>query len=85
MRNNKMKNKMKQVNVPQTLIKMSKLPSIAEKMMLLDTIGNHPVAPYVCNGVAELMNYHMKRNDSQRDMLNTINIFLVELSKKFNK
>jgi len=52
---------------------------------LLDTIGNHPVAPYVCNGVAELMNYHMKRNDSQRDMLNTINIFLVELSKKFNK
>ncbi len=75
---------MKQVSVPQTLIKMSKLPSIAEKMMLLDTIANHPVAPYVCNSVAEIMNYYMKNNDSQREMLNTVNLFLVELSKKFN-
>jgi hypothetical protein len=76
---------MTQVNVPETLIKMSKLPSIAQKMLLLDTIASHPIANHVCEGVSTLMDYHMRKKDSQLEMHNSINLFLVKLADKFNK
>jgi hypothetical protein len=76
---------MTQVNVPATLIKMSKLPSFAEKMLLLNTIASHPIANHVCDGVATIMDYHMKKNSSNLEMHDTINLFLVKLAEKFNK
>ena len=77
--------RMTQVNVPATLIKMSKLPSVAQKMLLLDTIASHPIANYVCDGVAKIMDYHMTKKDSNLEMHNTINLFLVKLADRFEK
>ena len=74
---------MKTVSVPKTLIEMSKLPSVSQKMILLDTIGSHPITPYICDGVVQIMDYHMKRNDSIEETNNTINHFLVETAKRF--
>jgi predicted DNA-binding protein (UPF0278 family) len=74
---------MKTVSVPKTLIEMSKLPSLQQKMLLLDTIGTHPIAPYICDGVFQIMDHHMKRNHINEEIHITINHFLVVVAKRF--
>ena len=72
------------VNVPTILIEASKLPSIAQKLLLLEKISTHPVTNHLVNGIAEIMNYYMSNGkNNQKEMLDTVNLYLVTAANKF--
>lgn len=76
----------KTVNVTTILIEASKLPSIAQKLLLLEKISTHPITNYLVDGIGEIMNYYMSNGkNNQKEMLDTVNLYLVTAANKFQK
>ena len=74
-----------QVHVPTTLKQMVDSPSVFGKLVLLATIKNHPLHPYVFDMIEKTMDIAMKKNLPNQDMIDHIDVCLEMMIERFEQ
>ena len=73
------------VHVPTVLHNTIKAKSIAEKVLILDSIQNHPIHPYIIDMITQTLHIGMSNGATTEEIIDHINICLELFNEKFDQ
>jgi hypothetical protein len=72
------------VNVPQVLRQVKNYKSVAEKVMFLYCISNHPLHPHIMNGITKCVSLSCDGRIDDKTMIDYIDEMCELFADKFN-